>query len=317
MGKESKNSRRRKAPHGSRSRSRARSRSRHDENVDRRRRSRRSSSRVDGPIERLADMLSVLAKTASGEPSRTARGEMIPLFNPEDRGQSAEMWCSKVDEVKEIFRWSEATTIYYALSRLRGLAEVWYKGLPTLKFSWSEWKIKIQAAFPSQRDFYEVLSDMMRRRKQPEESYAKYFYEKQALLNSCKIFGGDAVSCILGGITDPIVKTGAKAGNHQTPESLLNYLSLLNDTAASVSDRSERVMQKALKRRQHELELPQKRSRRAEQVTCFSCGKPGHKAKECRKSTSAVRCSYCRRNNHTEDNCYLKKRTLETVNVTA
>lgn len=58
---------------------------------------------------------------------------------------------------------------------------------------------------------------MMRRRK-----YTKYYYEKCALLNAWKIYGRDAVSCIIAGIDDNVVKTGARAGNHQCPDLYMN-----------------------------------------------------------------------------------------------
>lgn len=178
MGRHSDTCRRHGAGRDSRSRRRSHSRSRQEGENGRHRRSRHSSHSTVSPIDRLTDVMTALLKTTKGESTKTARGEMIPWFDPEDREQNAEMWCGKVDEVREIFRWTEETTIYYALSRMRGLAEVWYKGLPTLRFSWAEWKIKIQTAFPSQRDYYEALNDMMRRTKQPGETYAKYFYEK-------------------------------------------------------------------------------------------------------------------------------------------
>lgn len=71
---------------------------------------------------------------------------------------------------------------------------------------------------------------MMQRNKCSNETYSKYFYEKMTLLNNCKISGIDAVSCLIEGIDDNVVKTSAKAGNHQRPESLFQYLSTLNDT---------------------------------------------------------------------------------------
>lgn len=56
------------------------------------------------------------------------------------------------------------------------------------------------------------------------------------MLNRCKIYGADAVSCIIGGIFDRIVKTGATAANHATPESLYTYLANLNTPGNSRND---------------------------------------------------------------------------------
>ena len=59
---------------------------------------------------------------------------------------------------------------------------------------------------------------MSNRRKKIDETYTRYFFEKRALLNAVKIDGPDAVSCIIGGIDDIVVTSGARAGRHQSPE---------------------------------------------------------------------------------------------------
>ncbi|KAJ8943142.1 hypothetical protein NQ318_022883 [Aromia moschata] len=118
-----------------------------------------------------------------------------PEFNPEAKGQTVETWCRKVDELRAVYKWSEEATIYFAMSKLRGLAEVWYKGLPSVNFTWTEWKEKLELGFPSKRNYHADLQAMMNRTKR--------------------------------GIYDNVVKTGASAGNHQTPESLYGYLTSL------------------------------------------------------------------------------------------
>ncbi|KAF2891948.1 hypothetical protein ILUMI_14225, partial [Ignelater luminosus] len=167
---------------------------------------------------------SASSASSNAPPSQHFRGHLVPDFNPEQPDQNVEAWCLKVDELKEIFGWTDETTVYHALSKLRGLAEVWYKGLPTIRFSWDEWKVKLQNAFPSRVDYFETLRRMLAREKCPSESYLRYFYEKSALLAACKIEGTDGVSCLIGGITDRVVQAAARAGDHATPESLLSYL---------------------------------------------------------------------------------------------
>ncbi|CAH1993892.1 unnamed protein product [Acanthoscelides obtectus] len=183
-----------------------------------------------GMLDKLSSVMANLVKVAT-KPTMSAKGDVIPPFNPEDRDQSSEKWCHKIDELRDIYGWSEEATIHFALSKLEGLATTWYKGLPTIRFTWSEWKEKIQLAFPSRKDYHEILAEMMQRRKRLDESYSRYFYEKTALLNACGISGENAVSCIIGGIGDVVVQTGAKAGGYGTPEALYRYLSTIPETS--------------------------------------------------------------------------------------
>lgn len=152
-------------------------------------------------------------------PSRMTRGDVVPAFDPSDVNQRVEDWCRKVDEIRAMFRWSEIT-IFNAVK----IERTSFCLLPTLKFTWVEWKEKLIRAFPSQRDYHEQLGEMMRCKKKSSESFAQYFYEKQALLNACNIDGRQAVSCIVGGIEDPDVRIGAKAANCVDPEALFEYL---------------------------------------------------------------------------------------------
>lgn len=273
-----------------------------------------SNANANDPIERLADIMSTMLQTRE-RPTNLglAKGDVVPVFNPEDREQSSELWLNKIEELREIFQWTEEATIYYALSKLSGLAEVWYKGLNTMKFSWGEWKQRILCAFPSTRDYYEILSEMMKRRKRFEESYSKYFYEKVALLNRCKITGLEGVSCILGGIDDVVVKASARAGNFQSPEDLFRYLSTLHDLPPSTS----RPMLKPAFKNDRRMQVGGRREFRRNDVypqKCFKCGKTGHLLKDCRQK----RCDFCRNLGHVESECRIKKRKKEeNVNVVA
>lgn len=262
-------------------------------------------------METLATILGQIVGRTSGTTGVIPRGDVVPPFDPEDKGQNADKWCQKVDELRQVFGWSEEATIYLALSKLRGLAETWYKGLPTIKFSWDEWKTKICAAFPSKLDYYISLCEMMRRRKLPNESYAKYFYEKSALVSACKIYGADAVSCIVGGIDDDMVVTGAKAGGYTTPENLFQYLSTLSNQP--ITTRPDKPSNHNQNRHHSRLQRDTPRRPEAGPVTCFTCGKSGHKAYACPGTKSTKRCTYCRRVGHVEAECFTKKNKVGTV----
>lgn len=285
------------------------------------RHSRRRSSKHSKSIDNLTNVLTRFIDQTSKRSSSSfaGKGEVVPAFNPEAREQSAETWCCKIDELREVFKWTEEATIYFALTKLQGLAEVWYKGLPTLKLTWAEWKAKLVAAFPCKRDFFGELKRMTRRNKRPDESYSNYFYEKMVLLTNCKIAGSDAVSCLIGGIDDNIVKIGAKAGNHQSPESLFQYLSTLNEMPQSSGSVHPHSMTKGFPKpkpqykvsRQfhpHIAKPTESSPQRFETKTdnCFRCGLPGHQARACKKAAGQY-CTYCNKSGHTVDICFRKK----------
>lgn len=276
-------------------------------------------------IERLANLMATYFEKSLNVPvpqnfgNFTPKGDALPEFDPKDKNQEAELWCNKVDELREVYKWSEQATIHFALSKLKGSAEVWYKGLRSVKYCWAEWKEKLCGAFPSSRDYYTSLLEMVDRKKKKDEDFVAYCHEKLALLTPLKIEGVNAVSCIIGGLNDEVVAVGAKAGNHKTPESLLAYLNtlpragpsgVLKSSASSFSGQSVK-----------------------KSGSCFKCGKSGHIARNCfakipvgsvqpkfepnsdakgennkKDSKPERKCTYCGKNGHLEVACFKKKR---------
>lgn len=265
-------------------------------------------------ITRLTEVMATAFKNftpAVPGPSRMVRGDVLSAFNPEDINQNIEDWCRKVDEIRRMFGWSEDVTIFNALSKLEGLALVWYKGLRSINYTWEEWKQKLRRAFPAQKDFNEVLENMMRRKKRPEETFAQYFYEKQALLNACKIQGTDAVSCIIGGINDSHVRVGAKAANCQDPEELFDYLRSLNEEVKT--DTRKSVVHK---RPFHSLDRKRKFvHKEKEQPVCYGCNKRGHVKRDCpgsRRDDQRMKCFACHEVGHMANTCPKKRKVHET-----
>ncbi|KYB24724.1 hypothetical protein TcasGA2_TC031172 [Tribolium castaneum] len=93
------------------------------------------------------------------------------------------------------------------------------------------------------------------------ENYVHYYSTKLSMLNELEIFGKRAVSCIIGGITDVLVRTSAKAGQYESPEMLLCYLSSLTET---------QILNTEFQRKSQET------------VMCYYCNKPGHKFRYCK-----------------------------------
>lgn len=283
----------------------------------------RSSSRTstDDSIDRFtAVMASLLKQNETNKPSSAPliKGEVVPEFNPEDKRLTVADWCHKVDELRDIFQWSEEATIYFAMSKLRGLAEVWYRSQPTLKLTWEEWKQKLEIGFPSKRDYCFELENMLRRKKRPEESYTKYYYEKLAMLNECDVFGTKAVSCLIGGISDVVIKAGASAGNHQTPESLYSYLSSIENISGP--SKPIKFFSNYSSKPKPFKNYPSTQHRNSNfKITCHKCKQTGHTANTCRIPTKDMaqtnfpvkKCDFCRKVGHTEDRCFQKRNSLK------
>lgn len=265
--------------------------------------------RSDDSVLRLAEAMSSALRGISSTHTlpRVVKGNVIPVFNPEDKNQNIEDWCAKVDEIRQMFHWSDEVTIFNALPKLEGLAKVWYRGLRSVKYSWDEWKLKLARAFPAQRDYCEALEEMLRRKKRSTETFAQYFYEKQALLSACKISGKDAVSCVIGGIAEAHIRAGAKAANCADPESLFDYLRCLNDDVVASSSRQGPFRFSDRKRKAES-------GRKA--PVCYNCNKPGHVKKDCRAKKGekrVVRCFVCQEEGHIALNCTKKRKQQEST----
>lgn len=257
--------------------------------------------------EAMANALRNITPAVPG-PSRMVRGDVLSKFNPEDVNQNIEDWCRKVDEVRCMFGWTEDVTIFNALSKLEGLASVWYKGLRSINYTWDEWKIKLKRAFPAQRDFSDLLEETVRRKKRSDETFAQYFYEKQALLNACKIQGKDAVSCIIGGISDSSIRVGAKAANCQDPEELFDYLRSLNE---EVKTGKFVPIRKPL----HFQDRKRRFTQGKERLVCYNCNKRGHTKRDCPGNKSEDRprkCFVCQEVGHMANMCPKRRKVHET-----
>lgn len=225
------------------------------------------------------------------------KGNAVPPFDPEVEGHDIFKWCQTIDDLRDVFHWTAETTVYYAICKLTGLAQTWYRSLPTVKLSWDEWKIKLCEAFPPKMNYSDKLDQMVRRKKLPTETYTKYYYEKLSLLNLCGITGANAVSCIIGGIYDSSVKNSASAGNYSEPAQLLAYLTTIRQEASNA----------AFGKKKTPWESPSKtRVKSREKMRCFSCGKDGHKARFCRIASDKT-CNFCKKKGHVEEVCYLKQ----------
>lgn len=232
-------------------------------------------------------------------------GNVIPEFDPMIKGQTIHVWLSKVDECAKLYNWGDDQIIHYALPKLSGVAKTWYQALPTMSFSWPEWKNKLLESFPSSDDYAELLTEMLTKRVRYNESLELYYYEKINLLNRCEIYGKRAVDCLLYGIEDRSLRLGAKAAKCHEPEQVLTYFQSIKQQPRE-SDRV-RVLQdkRAINTSSGSKQVGPSDSRPQNKpnttVTCYNCNEPGHFSFKCTKKI--MKCTICNRLGHLTLNC--------------
>lgn len=177
----------------------------------------------EGNFSCTSQFLIELAKSlnGSGRNKFPMLGNVLPEFDPMVKGQTIHIWLNKVEECAELYNLGDAQIIHYALPKLTGVARSWYQALPSMSFSWQEWKIKLINSFPSSDDYAELLTEMLSKRVRYNEPLQFYYYEKINLLNRCEVYGKRAVDCLLYGIEDRSLRLGAKAAKCQEPEQVL------------------------------------------------------------------------------------------------
>uniref|UniRef100_A0A2A4K619 CCHC-type domain-containing protein n=2 Tax=Heliothis virescens TaxID=7102 RepID=A0A2A4K619_HELVI len=255
------------------------------------------------------EFLNVLKSKAGDRESFTTMNNVIPEFDPLSKEQTVNIWLDKVDECTEIYNWTDRQTVHYALPKLSGIAKTWYQGLPSIKHSWSEWKVMLRESFPATENYAELLTEMLGRRVRPGESFELYYFSKINLLNRCKIFGKQAVDCLLHGIDDRGVRVGAQAAKFDRPEDVLEFFKTIkhhrtqSDTHKDFNrDKRSNVhtLGNSNSARISDTNSAKNNNTRGP-VICFNCNGVGHPSFKCLKPL--VKCSNCSFLGHESSHC--------------
>lgn len=237
-------------------------------------------------------------------------GNVIPEFDPMVKGQTIYMWLNKVDDCARLYNWCDAQVIHYALPKLTGVARTWYQALPSMSFSWPEWKNKLIDSFPSIDDYAQLLTDMLSKQVKYNESLELYYYSKINLLNRCEIFGKRAVDCLLYGVEDRSLRLGAKAAKFQEPEQVLKYFQSIKQQSREnykpKFNQDKRVCSSVnshtnSKPNLIDNEFKSSKFQPNSPVVCFNCNELGHFSFRCPKKI--LKCNICNRLGHLAINC--------------
>lgn len=158
---------------------------------------------------------------------------IIEEFNP--ARQNVKDWLETIDEYASIYKWSDKITCHLALSKLKGAAEVWYRGLPTRIHSWQEWKDLLLKNFVPKRNLHKLLSAMMACVAKPNQSLYEYTFQKLALINRLKIplSNEDQVNLIMGGIADKQIQFSVETADIKEPSRLASHFKVYDAARAA------------------------------------------------------------------------------------
>lgn len=268
-------------------------------------------------MERLIRRESQTSDNSTHSIRMTVKADCIPEFKPGSPNLTATKWVNKIEQLGTINRWDEQMMIYQMQNKLSGLARTWFNNLNTYNYSWNEWKVLIQKTFPDHHDFATTLKKLVARVKEPHETITQYYFAKMDLLQTCKIVGKDAVSCVIDGLGDRTLQNSAKAGRYETPERLYEeFLSTLSEDTVHDKMNEERKPE-ILKRPFDKKRLGKREDLKRfspypkQKPKCFNCSTTGHLSTACPKPR--VECVKCKFLGHTAENC--KRTKTKTTEI--
>lgn len=278
-------------------------------------RARRSGSRIGKSSSHILDkFLFILDKVKSSDkPKITFNTNVIPEFDPLSKEQTILTWITKVEECAEIYGWEEREIIHYSLPKLTGIAKTWYQGLTSILHTWTEWKRKLIESFPCREDYAELLTEMLAKKVKYGESLEHYYYAKVNLLNRCKIYGKQAVDCLLYGIEDRAVKIGAQAAQFKEPEQVLSYFRTVKVGQSRDTQEATRRYGRFGNTSNRPSTSKSGNNTIHSNIICFNCSQVGHPSFRCDKPLN--KCTICNRMGHSSTNCFrnpMNKNTNET-----
>lgn len=221
---------------------------------------------------------------------------IIGEFNPAN--QNVREWIDAIDEYAIIYKWNDRTICHLALTKLRGAADVWYRGLPSRIFTWSEWKDLLIQNFVAKRNLHKLMENMVMCVAKNNQSLYEYAFEKLAHINKLKISltDEDKVDLIMGGINNKQIQFSVETAGIKDPSKLASHFKIYDSSsmvqagpssgtvprpvAASVTVGETGMRQRGTKA----TGLNEKR--------CFQCNKAGHYKRNCPEAKEQLAIEY-------------------------
>lgn len=71
----------------------------------------------------LTELVKTMANNRVEENKFLVLGNMIPEFDPMNKGQTICHWLNKVEECAKMYKWDSNQTVHYAMPKLVGVAK--------------------------------------------------------------------------------------------------------------------------------------------------------------------------------------------------
>lgn len=156
--------------------------------------------------------------------------------------------------------------------------------------------------------------EMLDRKMKLGESVDDYYYDKITLLNACDIKSKKAVDCLIHGIEDRMIRSGASSARLSDPEDLLKFLKDLcreaiprvNRQRGFAATSNNDVICFKCNKHGHRSSQCQSNATRAD-IVCFNCKDKGHISSRCPKPV--IKCDNCHRFGHKTSDCLVSNKS--------
>lgn len=210
--------------------------------------------------------------------------KLIPDFDPENRDMNVKSWITKIEQLGDIYNWSNEIKSFNLQSKLQGQARVWFNRLDSYDHSWEEWKSMLIKAFPRCHDYATLLDELVSRKKMSNETMTKYYQEKLAMCYRCQLSEQATISCIIRGLPHEL-KVNAQAFQCSSPDEFYEgFLAAFDSyqtgtqtrTIPTVRPYNAPVMQTTDTANRSYKEITQRN-----RPVCYRCNELGHTAPNC------------------------------------
>ncbi|KAL1421112.1 hypothetical protein MTO96_023419 [Rhipicephalus appendiculatus] len=171
-----------------------------------------------------------------GETSR-----LVPFFDPTySDSPTIDVWIGRVDDLAEVYRWTDRVTSCHVLAKLHGPAKMWYDSLLSVNKTWPEWKVELKRAFPTTAGMQMLHREMEDRTYKRGEPIECYYYDKLATGRRSNLSEEACIEYLIIGLNNQDAIRAISTRMYDSPEELLRCLKRLEERVGTVSSRDSK-----------------------------------------------------------------------------